>query len=833
MKPRQVCLCVHGHFYQPPRENAWLEEIEEQESAKPAHDWNERIYNECYRPNTAARVLDAKGKIIDVVSNFKWISFNFGPTLLSWMQEKHPDAYQAILDSDRQSCLEHYGHGNAIAQVYNHIILPLANARDKVTQVRWGIEDFRHRFGRSPEAMWLAETACNEATLEVLVDHGMKYLILSPYQADSIRPIDSPHWQDASDGKIDPSRPYRCYLKKDPSRYIDIFFYDGPVSRQIGFGDLLFDAKLFMASIEKAKGNERDTQLIHVATDGETYGHHKAYGERVLAYVMNVTAPKHNYRIVNYGEYLAENPPQFAVKIQTGEDGMGTSWSCAHGVKRWKEHCGCRGDGPAEWTQHWRKPLKESLDWLSGELALLYEGRAREYLKDVWEARNDYIQVILDRSDESVNRFFQVHQKASLKEKERVECLKLLEMQRHSMLMHTSCGWFFTELSGIETVQILQYAARAIQLAFQVTHDSLEEAFMERLSEAKSNVREFGTGRQIYERFVLSKTFNLKNAASMYAMASTIHGFYPDKTRVSTYCFDIKQLHHREEAIGNLNLSFGHVRVCSRITWEEKEYVFAVVQIGLYDFRCSVKPFTDILELENLEKEFFDGVQTLHIIEILRKMDVFFGKKYYALKDLPIRERKQVISILTREAIEKISVVHENLYDENRRMSEIYSSINLPLPAEVCYAVEHTLSRRLLKAVQSLAAQGFNLKKTNEIQRLINSAKSFGIKMQKKEVAVFLDHQLLQKTKEIAANVGIENIQSCLSILKLAEKIEIELNIHWTQDILFSYLKKTITTEGWKKMDSEIQNILMRYAALLGISEQAFQLLTEKTGSEA
>ncbi|MBI3999105.1 MAG: DUF3536 domain-containing protein, partial [Candidatus Omnitrophica bacterium] len=402
MTSKEAYLAIHGHFYQPPRENPWTDEVEPQKGAEPYHDWNEKIYHECYLPNTQAKIFDEKGKIVRVVNNFEKMSFNIGPTLLSWLEKKHPDVYQAIIKADQKSRLEHGGHGNALAQVYNHMIMPLANHRDQVTQVKWGIQEFKHRYGRDPEGMWLPETACNEETLEVLADEGIKFTILAPQQANVVKNFRSGSWHDVSSGIIDPRFPYRLFVKGDPGKFIDIFFYDGPIARELSFGSLAFEAKYFANALDKAKAKtEARAQLIHVATDGETFGHHKAFGERALAFLLNSEAPKRGYRIVNYGEFLQSHPPRFEVHINEGEDEDGTSWSCTHGLKRWKEHCGCHTGGPAEWNQRWRKPLRESLDWLRDELVEIYELQGAKVFKDVWAARNDYIKMILSPSDKT------------------------------------------------------------------------------------------------------------------------------------------------------------------------------------------------------------------------------------------------------------------------------------------------------------------------------------------------------------------------------------------------------------------------------------------------
>ena len=787
---RSVFLTLHGHFYQPPRENPWLEEIETQESAAPYHDWNEKIHQECYQSNAKARVLDAKGVVVDIVNNFEKINFNFGPTLMSWLEAKHPGTYQRILEADRKSMARLQGHGNAIAQVYNHMIMPLASRRDKKTQVRWGIEDFRKRFGREPESLWLSETACNEETLEVLVEAGMKYLILAPHQAEAVRPLEGGEWQDVSTGTIDPKQPYRYFLKQSPDKFIDLFFYDGSISKDAGFGDLLFDAKRFMDRLESAQAKETEQpQLIHLAVDGETYGHHKAFGDRVLAYLLYKEAPRRGIEVTNYGAFLALKPPRFQVRLKEGQNGEGTSWSCAHGVQRWKENCGCRTGGPAEWNQNWRKPLRQALDWLREELAALYEREASSLLKDVWKAREAYIHVILDRSRENRDLFLSRWAVRPLNHEEKVRAFKFLEMQRHAMLMYTSCGWFFSELSGIETAQVLEYAARAAELARELTGHSLEEDFVSRLAEAKSNLAEFKDGRGVYEKRILPRRVSPRHIASFYAISAFVDDYYAGESEGKFYCYNIRVFHERKESFGGVSLSFGHLRISSQITLEEHDFVFAAVHTGLYDFRCSVKPFMSFEELEHMEKEFFDALPSMHLVELFRKMDDLFGEDYYALKDLPHHQRVKIISILTGGIIEKISAAYENLYDENKRMSEIYRTIHLPIPEEIHYAAEHTLSRRLESAVFELAANGFNPKKVAPLNRVIDNAKHFGVKLKKENAGRFLSVEFERRSQGFFKGVEADKVQECLSIQKAARKINVELALSRPQEHLLFLLK--------------------------------------------
>ena len=502
--PKTAYLTLHGHFYQPPRENPWTDEIEIQPDAKPFHDWNERILHECYLPNTAVRVPGSSGKGVETVNNFELLSFNVGPTLLRWLERKHPEVYQKILEADRKSLQKRSCHGNAIAHIYNHMILPLASERDQRTQIRWGIFDFKKRFGRDPEGMWFPETAASERTLEILMEEGIRFTVLAPEQAEKIRPLppaENSDWQEVSGGSIDPSRPYRFFHSGgDPARSLDLFFFDGPISRDVSFGDLLSDGEKFLKRILDARHPERShPELIHAACDGETFGHHKKSGERTVASLLIRLAREAGFRVTDYGEYLEKFPPQFEVKIKPGE---GTSWSCPHGVGRWKENCGCHTGGGAGWNQKWRRPLRRAVRFLGEKTALLYEEEGRNFFKDPWAARDDSIQLILEDSLASQKEFFEKHAPKPLSKEEKIKALKLLEMERFALLAETSCGWFFNDLSGIETVQILRYACRSLELAVEQGAGRLETEFVRLLSHAKSNRPEFGDGQKIWEKLV-------------------------------------------------------------------------------------------------------------------------------------------------------------------------------------------------------------------------------------------------------------------------------------------------------------------------------------------
>ncbi len=525
-------LIIHGHFYQPPRENPWTGIIEEQPSAAPFHDWNERIHSECYRPNAFASISDLTSSRPQTINNYENISFNFGPTLLSWIEQNHPDTYEQIIAADRQSALIRNGHGNAIAQAYGHPALPLCNERDLRTHIRWGLADFRYRFGREAEALWLPETACNERVMEALIEAELRFVILAPHQAARVRsevstgsgservfpsPLgrgargegalhsdrvllaeDTQPWQEVNDQSIDTSIAYRCLHRDGSNRSIAVFFYDGPTSRAIAFDNLLRSSNELVAALKRSAGGRN---MVNVATDGETYGHHFKFGDLCLAHALAAEAPAGDFQVTNYGNYLDQHPPKFEVEINSGPEGEGTSWSCAHGVGRWIRNCGCHTGGERGWNQEWRTPLRRALDYLRDENVPHFEDTRGGLFIYPWVARDESINLVLNQNASREN-FLHDQRGRWLTGEEQTRALTYLELQRMLLLMYTSCGWFFNDISGIETIQILKYAARAIDLMEQLRLPPLRERFLEILAEAKSNRAEMGTGADIYRKFV-------------------------------------------------------------------------------------------------------------------------------------------------------------------------------------------------------------------------------------------------------------------------------------------------------------------------------------------
>lgn len=484
-----MALVVHGHFYQPPRENPWTGEIDVQPSAAPAHDWNERVHLECYRPNAFARVPDDSEAGERLVNNFERMSFNVGPTLLAWMESADPDTYGRILEADRVS-LQRLGHGNALAQAYHHTILPLSPPRDVRTEIRWGLRDFELRFARPAEGMWVAETAVNHDVLEALIEEGVRFTILAPGQAGAWREPDG-DWIECSDTPIDTRVAYR-YVHRDRSgRSIALFFYDGHISKSIAFEKAARSSAYFLDLFQS-----RDAgigHLVHAATDGETYGHHAPYTELGLAYALFIEAAHRDIHVTNYATYLDEFPPDREVRLVPGE---GSSWSCAHGVGRWKRDCGCHTGGKEGWNQKWRGPLRDALDVVRRGADEVFDRLGTILFRDPWGARDRYIDVVTGRRP--ITEFLAAEAGGPPAGGNGDKMEALLELQHNALAMYTSCGWFFNDVAGIETVQILRYASRAIDLMESLGQPTPEAQFVALLERAESNDPKKGTAADLY-----------------------------------------------------------------------------------------------------------------------------------------------------------------------------------------------------------------------------------------------------------------------------------------------------------------------------------------------
>jgi alpha-amylase/alpha-mannosidase (GH57 family) len=773
---RERYVCIHGHFYQPPRENPWLEAVEIQDSAHPYHDWNERVNAECYAPNSASRILDGNGRVMDIVSIYARISFNFGPTLLSWMETHAPEIYRAILLADEQSREWRSGHGNAIAQVYNHMIMPLACERDKRTQVLWGIRDFERRFRRFPEGMWLAETAVDLETLDILAEAGIRFTILAPHQAGKVMEIGTKKkWRDVSGAGIDPSRAYLCRLPS--GREISLFFYDGPISRAVAFEKLLNRGEDFAHRLLSGFSEHRKwPQLLHIATDGETYGHHHKYGDMALAYSLSYIEKNGLARITNYGEYLELHPPTHEVKIVEN-----SSWSCCHGIERWRSNCGCNSGGNGGWNQKWRAPLRSALDNLRDRLSVGFERKAALHLRDPWLARDDYITVILDRCPETVDDFLDRHSLRTLADVDRTRVLSLLEMQRHAMLMYTSCGWFFDEISGIETVQIIQYAGRAIQLAEGLLSGKIEAPFLKRLSSARSNVPDHENGKRIYERFVKPAMIDLVRVAAHYAVSSVFED-YIDETGIFSY--RVAREEFLVERSGHTVLAIGKILVRSSITMESELISFSVLYFGNHSVCGGVRPFLGDDAYEAMKVEITGSFVEGEVAEIVRLMDRHFGMHNYSIRDLFRDEQRKIMELIIDKTLTGFDRQYMELYGESRGLMGFLRDTGMPMPEKFITTAEIALNLELRRA--------FSMEEVDleSAERTVREVRRWNLQLDSIDLEFCVRRKIERMMEALRENPGnCRLLARLVGIIDFVAVIPLDLNYWKAQNIWFEMLK--------------------------------------------
>ncbi|MFW6148765.1 MAG: DUF3536 domain-containing protein [Atribacterota bacterium] len=772
-------ICIHGHFYQPPRENPWLEDIELQDSAYPFHDWNERILEECYKTNTASRILDKDGDIIRIVNNYSSISFNFGPTLLSWMKRHQPEIYQSVLDSDSTSQEKFSGHGSAIAQVYNHMIMPLANEKDKYTQAYWGIKDFQERFGRYPEGMWLPETAVNYDTLEVLAELDIKYTILAPHQAAKVKKIDKNNqWQEIKEANIDFRQPYLCNLPSGKS--INIFFYNGALAHEVSFGDLLRNGEKFANSlIANFSQENQKPELAHIATDGETFGHHHRFGDMALSFCLNLIEENKLAKITNYGEYLEQYPPTYEVQIADN-----TSWSCVHGVERWRNDCGCHTGMNPGWHQRWRKPLREAMDWLRDKAIDLFEEGASDYFQDVWQVRNEYINIILNRNIENIDNFFNQFATHTLDHKEKIKALKYLEMQRNAMLMYTSCGWFFDEISGIETTQVMHYSARCMQLAKELNNIDLEAEYMERLSKAPSNVRKYENGAKIYEKMIQPAIIDLLRVGAHYAVSTLFNG-----KQKNIYSYQILEDKIERHEKGQLKIAVGQAIIKSNVTLEQDKTSFAVLHLGDHNVNGGVRRYQDEETYQKMAQEIKTAFNQANVVDIIRLIDKYFKTNSYSLWYLFKDEQRKVIKKILQPTKEEVENNIKQLYAANYAVINFLKQLNIPVPQSLSVITQQAINLEL----NGLFSE--NLIDLEKMEKLIEEIQDWSIDIDKNTLAFNIERWVndsIEKLRE--QHDSIEYIQAITATLNQLHKIDITFYPWKAQNIYFQMKQELIPT---------------------------------------
>ncbi len=784
-------VCIHGHFYQPPRENPWLSGIEKQDSAYPFHDWNERITAECYAPNAASRILDSEMKITEIVNNYSKMSFNFGPTLLSWLEKHRPDVYEAVLEADRVSIKNFGGHGSAIAQVYNHIIMPLANRRDRETQVKWGIADFRKRFKREPEGMWLAETAADTETLEILADHGIKFTILAPRQAKEVKPPDSQEWFDVSNGTVDPRRPYVCRLPSGKS--ITLFFYDGPVSQDLGFGDLLKSGDNFAARLMSVfSDNNSEPELVHIATDGETYGHHQKHGDMALAYCIHKIEKEEGVTMTVYGQYMEMFVPAWEARIHDN-----SSWSCVHGVERWKSDCGCCSGMKPGWHQKWREPLRNALDWLRDFSASVFDSKGREVFKDPWEARDAYVDVI-PGGDEEREAFLNGFMKENSAGPEKVYALKLLEMQRHALLMYTSCGWFFDELSGIETVQIIQYAARVMQLIRECSGSETEGEFLSRLSAAPSNIKDYENGGRIYSLFVKPAVVDLLRVGVHFAV-TTVFEEYPEKVKL--YSFEIENMECERVNAGKLKFSVGMAKMRSEITAEENTISYAVAHLGDHNLIAGVRDFAGDEAYARMKQEMKAAFAAGEIQDVIRLIDMHFESHSYSLWHLFKDEQERILNEIFGAIYRDIEAYYRQIYENNYSIMQAMKDKSLYIPKAFLSAVEYVLNADIKKLIKEKEPRA------DELKRVVTEIKRWNVALDMETLTFAIGDELGDIMEEFYVDAeNTAHLERICEIIRSISELNVAANLWRAQNMYFRTGEKYYEKAREKASAGDVQS---------------------------
>lgn len=771
MKPY---ICIHGHFYQPPRENPWLESVEMQDSAFPYHDWNERVTAECYAPNAAARILDPEGQIIQIANNYQYMSFDFGPTLFSWIKVKKPDLFERIVTADKISMQQFGGHGVAMAQAYNHMILPLAHPRDKFTQIYWGIRDFEFNFGRKPEGMWLPETAVDNETLMIMASLGIKFTILAPHQAKSIKKIGAHQWQSLPNKPFDIKMPYLKKLSNNQS--IAIFFYDNQTSHAVAFEQLLSNGENFANRLLSLHDKTRQhPELIHIATDGETYGHHYPHGDMALAYALHHIMERDQAEITVYGQFLELYPPKYEVEIHEN-----TSWSCAHGIERWRSHCGCNS-GRKNWQQNWRAPLRQALDWLRDTVNPYYEKAMGAYAQDPWSVRNDYIDCINDRSDEQINIFLKNHVKSTLDDTSQQIFLKWLEVQRHALLMYTSCGWFFDEISGIETVKVMEYASRVIQLVESMCQINLEEPFLNLLEKAPSNIPALANGKKTYEDYVKPAQIDLPKVAATYAIDLIFQNFLSDS---KLYCYYVEQQEIVPLETGKLKATLGSFNIRSIITREVFGAGFAVIHQGDHNLKCGIAQFPNHESYTTMIEEIKAAFTSGDFFEVVRLLDQHFSNgATYSLKNLFRDDQRRAIDYILQTALTEADALYRQIGDYHLAMIQFLRDLRVPLPAALQMAVEYVVNANLKRAIAMQPYPDLTL-----LQQSLEQADLHHLTLDKISLVFLFEERLAELISQLNLEQNDELLEQTTLFSEFIRQSNFEVNLWQAQNIFWAMI---------------------------------------------
>jgi len=781
-RPQNRFVIIHGHFYQPPRENPWLDIVEKQASAAPDHDWNERIYDQCYRPNAYSRILDKKGRIVDIHSNYLHLSYNFGPTLFLWLEKNHPKVAQQVIAADRESCKKFNGHGNAMAQVYNHIIMPLASRRDKLTQIRWAKQFFRARFHREPEGFWLAETAINMETVQCLVEEGVRFVVLSPNQAESLRPLDGKEQFRPAAG-IDTRRAYRVFSRTPAGGrtggHLDVFFFDENLSREVSFGDLLVNASTLGARIgscfdASAAGN----QAVVIATDGETFGHHKPFGDMCLAYFFNRVAPELGITPVSFGWYLEKNPPAYEVRLKS-EFGEGTAWSCMHGVGRWARDCGCKAGGPLSWNQAWRAPLRRAFEGLQRDVDEAFESSMKKIVSDPWKLRDAYPTLAGCRTiKEFKAQLVKEGASAHLSDGQAMTLRRMLEAQKYMLFAFTSCGWFFSDISGIETMQNIAYAGRALGLGIEKSQrERVTEGFLRLLSEAKSNIAG-KDGATIYHDAVVPFLRHLEILCFTAAAEKTVA---PEKAKAMEFDYfgyavalSKWEKPHSEDRRG---CDFYSAEINNLENGERGRYAVCIQrEDGRLNGWCVPGDAAGASFDAADPKSYIDHPEcvTLDLSRMFEESKGWLAGHFLAAMARDTREK------------------YASWMERNERSLDSLSSLGVPLPPFIAAPIAYVLTAQWNTTINEIEIYGREDEIFNRLLDLWKKTKKYSITIDYTESTRLLLDLLVSELKIFAETLSQVSADRMRYLLNIVDRFGIPFSKNKTEDLFFSILEQSL-----------------------------------------
>jgi hypothetical protein len=803
---------LHAHFYQPERLNPWTGALDPEPSAAPDRDWNQRILRECYRPNGFARIFDGQHRVEQIVNNYERLSFNFGPTLLAWMEQNDPETYAQVLDGDWRSAVR-MGHGNALAQAYNHMILPLANERDRRTQIRWGLTDFTYRFGRRAEGLWLPETAADPATIDELIDAGVQFTVLAPHQAGRVR---SPggEWQDAA--HLDTSRAYKLQHSDGSGRWLAVFFYDGGLAQSLAFDPAAADAGVL---VERILGAGRGEGLVHAALDGETFGHHHAFGELGLAYALVEGARQRGLEPTNYATYLAQHPPHDEVELVPGE---GTAWSCVHGVGRWYRDCGCATDSLPGWNQAWRTPLRAALDVVRDLAIEVFEAEGKGVLTHPWDARDDYIRVRL--GEWTRTEFLDRHAARNLGDEQHRTLWTLLEAQRHAMVMYTSCGWFFSDVSGIETVYVMRSAARVLGLLAEVCPgvevDRTRDAVLDVLAEARSNQPGVGTGADVWAGHVATAEVTPLRVAAHYSLVGLVRRAVrlPETSEAGGHEVTVRD--QRSETRGRVGLTTLHLQLRSLHTDHELQYAVAAVHLGELDFYGTVAPHPGDRAYTDAAEAVWEAFPTAPVARLIHLVGTLFEGEEFGIEHALPEGRQQLVGTLFSELAERFRAEYARLYDDHRRVLEMLTAAGYELPRDLRAAAELTLTAELERELGQLAERAEQSREDPlaGVKRVLAHARDQGYQLDVSSLEEALRGGLNAAARRAASSLSARDVDEVERWLREAAELGVDVDLSRAQEL--AYAASMQARAG--RLDQVRVPEIARLGGLLGLSSVAW-----------